>query len=343
MRACPCCGEYAPTLLYDLRLRLPEGWRLPEAYPFVRCDCEMVYVDVDASQADYDRYYATQYTNVAGGVCDTPLDDRRLLRTARQLNKWIRPSDRVLDVGGGSGGLKRHLRDLCGVTTEVLDPAFPDPHRGTVTSLPAGMGSFDIVVLSHVMEHIFDVDQAVANVVALTRPGGKVYVEVPDCLRIATRGGAPFVEFNHKHINMFTPGTLARMFPALELVETEEGVTDGFPVVHAVFERTDDASEFGKYVARSAARRTVLPKHPVIVWGVGDSTMRLLGEGRLTNAIYFVDSNPIFAGETIMGKPVKQAPDSADDILVISPNFADEILHDIGRRGYANKVTVLDL
>ena len=193
------------------------------------------------------------------------------------------------------------------------------------------------------MEHIFDVRQAVANIVTLTRPGGKVYVEVPDSLRIATRGGAPFVEFNHKHINMFTPGTLARMFPALELVEAEEGVTDGFPVVHAAFELTDYASEFGEYIAQSAARRTVLPTHPVIVWGVGDSTMRLLGEGKLANAIYFVDRNPIFTGETIIGKPVKQAPDSAEDILIISPNFAGEILHDIERRGYANKVMVLEL
>jgi len=133
------------------------------------------------------------------------------------------------------------------------------------------------------------------------------------------------------------------MFPALELVDLKEGVTDDFPVVHAVFESTDAAAEFGGYIQRSSARTVDLPQHPVVVWGVGDTTLRLLGEGRLGNAIYFVDSNPIFAGETLRGKPVKQAPDTGDDILIISPNFADEILRDIGQRGYSNKVTVLDL
>jgi hypothetical protein len=89
---------------------------------------------------------------------------------------------------------------------------------------------------------------------------------------------------------------------------------------------------------------------PVLVWGVGQLTMRLLGETCLgrANIAVFIDSNPVHQGGTLAGKPVI-SPDSLANgtmgnasIIIGSLVNGESIEASIRERGLAQRVIRLD-
>lgn len=87
---------------------------------------------------------------------------------------------RVLDVGSGRHPLR--LRPVDDVVT--LD--FDETSGATVvtdftTNWPFPAGAFDLVYLSHVVEHLYprDRDELIRNVYTTTKPGGFVLIRVP--------------------------------------------------------------------------------------------------------------------------------------------------------------------
>ena len=121
---------------------------------------------------------------------------RQILATVRP---WIASPDEidVLDVGSGYGGtafaLSRHCRSVVG-----MEPALAlhesaskriatTPHgrlrfvHGNVEALE-DVESYDLVVLDNVYEHVPDHDAALRCVRRALRPGGVVYILVPNRL-----------------------------------------------------------------------------------------------------------------------------------------------------------------
>lgn len=71
-------------------------------------------------------------------------------------------------------------------------------------------GSFDVVVLNHVFEHVPDASALLAQIAALTAPGAHLFVNVPNYggwvprLMKANWGAL----WPHQHVWQFTPATL---------------------------------------------------------------------------------------------------------------------------------------
>lgn len=96
---------------------------------------------------------------------------------------------RVLEVGPGEGWLSRILAERGHRVTAVdvargwLRRLPPETVRGRVAGemprLPFATGSFDAVVAAEVIEHIPDIDGAVAEAARVLAPGGRLVVTVP--------------------------------------------------------------------------------------------------------------------------------------------------------------------
>jgi SAM-dependent methyltransferase len=114
----------------------------------------------------------------------------------------VRDGCRMLDLGCGGGRHayeawrrgatvvaldldEQELKGVCYVVSEMLD-AGELPHgrqggpvRGDALSLPFADAAFDCVVASEVLEHVWDDRGAIAELVRVLRPGGRMAVTVP--------------------------------------------------------------------------------------------------------------------------------------------------------------------
>jgi len=354
-RACPVCDGTAVDRLHHQRFALEADHPLAGGYDVVACPrCGFVYADTGVPQAVYDRYYAelSKYedTTTTTGAGDTPWDAARLRGAARDVARPLAPGARILDLGCANGGLLRELRALGFDDVAGLDPSPAcvratrevvgvRAEEGSLFAVPAALGTFDGVVLSHVMEHVEDLDDAVGKLVALLAPGGTVYVETPDASRYDAFLVAPFQDFNTEHINHFAPQSLRNLMGRHGLVPVDEGRKEfdsgpGRPygALYGSFRvgdppplrpDTELRPAVERYVERSQALldavdgrlRAVLDRAPeVVVWGTGQLALKLLAETVLGQAriAAFFDGNPINHGRTLRGVPVL-APEAARD------------------------------
>jgi SAM-dependent methyltransferase len=120
------------------------------------------------------------------------LQDARAASLERDVVRFVAPSgdERALDSGTGSGALAfalaPHVREVVGVdlVPELLEQArkragrFPNVTfvEGDATKLPLEYGSFDLTGTLRTLHHIARPELAVAELVRVTRPGGRVLV-----------------------------------------------------------------------------------------------------------------------------------------------------------------------
>ena len=146
---------------------------------------------------------------------------------AEHALRLLPPGGRVLDVGCASGGLLALLRDRAGhlaglelsataaraaaeIGDHVVQGALEDP------GLPFAAGSFDLVVLADVIEHLADPADGLARAVGWCRPGGAVLVSVPNIAHwqarlTLMRGRWPQHDsgtFDASHLRWFTRDSL---------------------------------------------------------------------------------------------------------------------------------------
>lgn len=114
----------------------------------------------------------------------------------------VRAGDRLLDLGCGGGrhafeAMRRgaqvvaldyseaELKDVAAVSAAMLEQgeitlaAWAGTANGDAADLPFADGSFDRIVASEVLEHLWDDRRAIAELVRVLRPGGRMAVTVP--------------------------------------------------------------------------------------------------------------------------------------------------------------------
>ncbi len=333
----------------------------------------------------YARMSKYEYEHQGGKQVD--FDDRRFPAAAAFIRSHLAdPGASILDVGCSNGGLLNALRATGATQVLGLDPS-PACARtaarrygirvltGTLSHPPPDLGRHDLILLGAVLEHVRDLRAALQQVQALLRPPGLLYVEVPDATRFSVAEDAPFQEFSVEHINYFSQRSLRNLLQAAGFEEIEsaptataQGESTVAWVINAIFRRAaagarhplerDEGTEaaLAAYVAASrevergihaALEPWVRSARPIIVWGVGTHTQRLLATGTLARAriAAFVDSNPRYQGKQMNGLPIL-APASlrgrTEPILVSSRFFQKEIERQIrGELGLPNELILL--
>jgi 2-polyprenyl-3-methyl-5-hydroxy-6-metoxy-1,4-benzoquinol methylase len=177
------CG--AESQRYELKIN--------DAFSLVRCgDCGLVATFPPVPPAEIGRYYPPSYYGDNNRRFNALLEGLIPFfrnRRARAIEKFV-PEGKILDVGCGRGilpalmrergweahGLEfsetsaRHARD------ELQLPVFV----GDFLQSPYADGSFDTVVLWHVLEHVPDPVAAIRRARQVLRPGGLLVIAVPN-------------------------------------------------------------------------------------------------------------------------------------------------------------------
>lgn len=117
-----------------------------------------------------------------------PATRRRIDLEFRHLPRpW--PGACLLDVGFGDGAFLERARSAGWQVTGVdFDPATVeaarkrglDVYEGALDSLGGGAGPYDVITLSHVIEHVHDPRALVREIVRRLKPGGLAWIETPN-------------------------------------------------------------------------------------------------------------------------------------------------------------------
>lgn len=237
MRNCPICGGKKGEPIKRIYMTLPEGITLPGQYDIVSCaGCGFCYADTSAKKEDYDAYYI-QY-NSYSGIEENQEDIISKAPILEVVKKNLKTEDRVLDIGFGNGLLLRNLREQGYQNLFGLDPSEYSVRNLEKQGIECALGtvydrvgylenSFDAVIMTTVLEHLFDPKRAVECAFSYLKDGGYLIISVPDYSLCYTVQFSIPNQFNQEHINYFSEASLLNLFqdssPILsELVEIKD-------------------------------------------------------------------------------------------------------------------------
>jgi SAM-dependent methyltransferase len=318
---------------------------------------------------------------------ESEFDQRRMEVIARIIAPHVATRDaRILDVGCATGRLLANLRELGFSNVSGLDPSPACAVAAgrlygiavrtmTLAELGAGEERFDLVILVGVLEHLRDLDEAFVHLRSILNPNGLLYFEVPDATAFANWPNAPYQDFSTEHLNFFAPISLentlsqrgfSRIF--LEQNSREQSYKTVMSNISAVFRKestvpfgalafdTDTTTGLERYIAdcaiedqrlRSKIDALVDAGLPMLVWGVGTHTTRLMATSRLVDAniVAFIESNARYHGKTLLGRPII-SPDALKEhpepVLISSRVFQHEIAAQIrNAMGSSNELLLL--
>tara|TARA_B110000503_G_scaffold143688_1_gene247050 strand:- start:5191 stop:6102 length:912 start_codon:yes stop_codon:yes gene_type:complete len=138
-------------------------------------------------------------------------DRKRSLELYKYLEPYLGESTcSLLDYGGGNGRLLQPLLERghqCSIV-ELIDETLPGiSYLGNSLADALNTGNFDLIVCSHVLEHLVDPLDTVVELSKAIGDGGYMYIEVPHEL---WRRAPPRVE-PVTHINFFSTDSLSTL------------------------------------------------------------------------------------------------------------------------------------
>ena len=381
-RSCPVCLEYEPELLYHQTFAKLSTDSLMDGFDLVACKkCGMLYADRIPSQDAFDEYYDKMSKYVHGGEV-YPWDQEHYANIVDFLSSKCHRNDSILDVGCATGGLlsefkKRGFTDLTGTEPSSACVKIAKEKGLTVYHQTlndwAGDQKFDLILLIGVLEHVVDLEDLMSTISLHLKPGGKILIEVPDVIEYASYPSAPYQFFSMEHINYFDSTSLTNLFQRFgfqrrEILKSERKLSSTIsePILLALFEKTNynrdkfAQKEVQAYIQKSAKEDDFIKgmmlgiaasQNPILVWGVGTHTLRLLKTSALAdcNILGFIDNDTNYQGKELEGNPVysplhisEAAPMLTNVPILISSHVSQkEIIEEIKRRGWPNHLITL--
>lgn len=156
----------------------------------------------------------------------------RLLLEEAELQ---RPAGRILDVGCGPGAMvdyfNREGRSAVGIDINENDIAYAHKrgfgdvvHHLSVDDVPQSLGTFDTVILNHVLEHVADPVSLLCSLRAVLDDDGQIIVAVPNFASLGSRlllskwyGLQPETHFHHFNAKSLVRTAQAARFQVISI------------------------------------------------------------------------------------------------------------------------------
>jgi SAM-dependent methyltransferase len=213
MATCVSCGGRLKYVRrYDFKSQVfRDVYRDRNVYGCVTCGLHQT----DVSKIDEGallRYYRTEYRAVAGiGVGDPGHQWYRARAAALAklaAEHLSRSPARIFELGAGYGYNLLAIRELfpaARLFTEELDETVALPEAIERSDL--SHGGYEVVILSHVLEHFTNPKKLIESAVNALAPGGVVIIEVPNDVP----GIFPLNGPDEPHLTFFTAATLTAL------------------------------------------------------------------------------------------------------------------------------------
>jgi len=394
IRICPICSGRQGNLLHRQKFHLYKGHCLPNSYDVVSCKkCGFVYADTPASQKDYNCFYSdsSKYESPLspGGRVNTYESDK-YDRTIKDLEKFIPDKNAsILDIGCAKGGLLATLK-IRGYNNLIgMDPSLNCVNQVKAQGIKAIHGGlfrgnfaaalldrqFDCVVVSHVIEHVYDLAAAIKISLSFVKRGGLLYLGVPDASRYTQYYVAPYHYFDLEHINHFDEHSLNNLmspcgcrhvisgkkniqlsnivyYPEIYSVYRNNAAPGKRQKIHPDFTTRENITRYIE-MSRQAdywpeLKNLARTREEIIVWGAGAYALRLYKTSLLSkcNIAAFIDNDPKKQGKGFdtqvkIRLPKEILPDFKGTIVVCSATYNNEIVKEIDNMRISNRVVVL--
>ncbi len=193
--------------------------------------------ETDRLYADYRQAYPDDFLADPKGPFARAAESR-----ARFIAGWVAPRARVLEIGCGYGHFTRAVSDR-GFRASGLEPS--EPQRafardrlgldsvaaGRLEDAPRDQGN-DVAAMFHVIEHLRDPQEALRRLAEAVRPGGLVFLDLPDASELPCDAIEHLYVVGAHHLYSFTPRVLAAMAARAGL-ETLYLAREPLPAVYA--------------------------------------------------------------------------------------------------------------
>jgi SAM-dependent methyltransferase len=377
-RPCPLCRSTAGHLIEKLHFVVFDGSAISGDCALVTCSvCGFAFHDTSSSQADFDRYYqqnAYYYTATAAGTGGSSSADIKRFEKLYERIASLIPNKQaaIFDVGCAKGGflnilVQQEYTHLYGV--DML-PECVEHIRDTLVGVSAATGSAlelpfpeihaDLLVYSHIVEHVIDLVALVQAAHEKLSDCGIVYVEVPDATMYRAHSIAPYQDLYIEHVNHFSPSTLVSLFitGGFDTIATGQFEFAAHPLgkvpcIWAVFRKSATTAHVKPdwelerhlidYIAWSKQHQVhkkftelALTKTPLYLWGISQHAMLMMGQTALCNCNIkgFVDKDPTKRKRKLLGYPI-EAPEILHNaepgcaVLITAPGYEKVITKEL--------------
>lgn len=237
-RSCPTCGENSAYFINSIELVLPSDHPFEKEYKALVCEkCTTFFCDTNITETKIEKYYQSlskyQDKNTGTGGSESMHDLLRFKNLVNFINRnYSAKTIGILDVGCARGGLLLALKkegylNLNGIDPspicieEVKNTLKIQAITGTTNDISLFNKKFDLIILSHVLEHLIRPREAIEVVHSSLCDDGMIYIEVPDPSRFYLYETTPFQEFNTEHINHFGQSALCSLMESCGFVQVE--------------------------------------------------------------------------------------------------------------------------
>lgn len=243
-----------------------------EPFRVLRCSsCGMVYVTPrlkpEVLPHVYDEGYWTSEGPKHRGYADYRSEEALYLKTFRKrfeiIDRYVDKPGRLLDVGCAAGFFLKVASErgwqLEGVelSPDIAahareDFGFEQVHVGTLETAPYEPGSFDLLTMWDVLEHVPDPKALLIEARSFLKSDGLLILETQDVSSaFAKRMGPKWQHFKHlEHLHHFDPRTIRRLFDeaGFEILENTPRLGGKHVSIAFIRERAERVSPAFRYL-----------------------------------------------------------------------------------------------
>ncbi len=252
-------------------------------FPVNACrDCGLVYTSPRMTQAAYEEFYNTEYRKLYSGVeTATEVFFENQKKKGKHIFNFFKGHELlkndtkyILEVGCGAGGIIDYFRDQ-GFEVKGIDLGKEYVNYGKEkhglnleTATLADLSNErkpDIIIYSHILEHILDVNKEIELIKQFIKKNTLVYIEVPGIKEIHKNYEANILRYlQNAHTFHFTLDSLINLMNkhGFELVEGNQFVKSIFKFTGVVKGAVNDFSSVINYIDQTEKRRIFHPFTP---------------------------------------------------------------------------------